>query len=153
MDDLRELYQDLILDHGKNPRNFRAITGPHREALGHNPLCGDRLVLHLTLDESDVVTDIAFQGTGCAISIASASIMTEMLKGRTRDEAEKLFTAFHAACTGGGQQMPGDVDADDRARIAALAGVRHYPVRVKCATLAWHSMQAALKGDEKISTE
>ena len=152
--DLRDLYQDLILDHGKKPRNFRVPEAANREALGHNPLCGDRLVLYVTLDPDGVIRDAAFQGSGCAISMASASMMTEMLKGKSRREAETLFAAMHDACTGHGLENAA-IDADDAERIKALAGVRHYPMRVKCATLPWHTLQAALgeDGARKVSTE
>ncbi len=153
-DDLRDLYQDLILDHGKHPRNFRVLDGANREALGHNPLCGDRLVLSLKVDADNVVRDAAFQGSGCAISTASASMMTEMLKGRSVAEVEKLFDYFHALCTGATPSAEG-VAADDVERLNALAGVRHYPVRVKCATLAWHTLRNALvpSDEKKASTE
>ncbi len=151
-DDLRDLYQDLILDHGKHPRNFRVIDGANREALGHNPLCGDKLNLYLTIDSNNVIQDIGFQGSGCAISVASASMMTEMLKGKTLDEAAKLFTYMHSSCTGQAAPETGlNEDAIDR--IKALAGVRDYPIRVKCATLAWHTFQSALKNKKKASTE
>jgi nitrogen fixation protein NifU and related proteins len=145
--DLRDLYQDLILDHGKKPRNFRCPPTHNRESLGHNPVCGDKLVLYLTVDASDKIEDAAFQGTGCAISLASASMMTEMVKGRSRDEAERLFSYFHALCTGGAPTAM--IDATDQERLQALAGVRHFPVRVKCATLAWHTMQNALAANEE----
>lgn len=151
--DLRDLYQDLILDHGRHPRNFRHPDNANREALGHNPLCGDRLILFLTLDKQGKIADAAFQGTGCAISVASASMMTEMLKGKTREQAETLFRYFHAACTGDDSHPPADIDEDDRDRLQALAGVRNFPVRVKCATLAWHTLEAALRGEDRISTE
>ncbi|HUY69346.1 MAG TPA: SUF system NifU family Fe-S cluster assembly protein [Alphaproteobacteria bacterium] len=150
--DLRDLYQDLILDHGKHPRNFRVLPQANREALGHNPLCGDRLTLYLTVGADGIIKDAAFQGSGCAISVASASMMTEMLKGRTIEEAQKLFAYLHASCTG----LEADaavIAEDDRGRLQALAGVRHYPMRVKCATLAWHTLQAALKNEQKVSTE
>jgi len=150
--DLRDLYQDLILDHGKHPRNFHKPDASNREALGHNPLCGDRLMLYLTVDDQDVIRDAAFQGSGCAISVASASMMTEMLKGKTLAETEALFTYMHDSCTG----VASSADAiaeDDADRVQALAGVRHYPMRVKCATLPWHTMQAALKNATKASTE
>ena len=149
---LRDLYQDLILDHGKRPRNFHAIEGANCEALGHNPLCGDKLTLYVTLDDKGVIRDAAFQGSGCAISVASASMMTEMLKGKTVAESQKLFDYVHNLCTGKPADATGlDEDAVDR--IQALAGVRDYPVRVKCATLAWHTLQAALKNEKKVSTE
>jgi len=150
--DLRDLYQDLILDHGKRPHNFRTIPGANREALGHNPLCGDRLMLYLAVDADGTIKDAAFQGSGCAISTASASMMTDMLKGKTPDEAERLFTYLHAACTGHLAQAEGLVD-DDVDRLNALAGVKHYPMRVKCATLPWHTLQAALQNAQKASTE
>lgn len=151
-DDLRELYQELILDHGKRPRNFRKPDHHTHEALGHNPLCGDRLVLYVTLDAQGIVTDVAFQGTGCAISTASASIMTETLKGKSKTEAEKLFAYMHAACTGD-PGLAAAVAEDDALRLNALGGVRQFPVRVKCATLAWHTLRAALDGQHTISTE
>jgi nitrogen fixation NifU-like protein len=151
-EDLRDLYQDLILDHSKHPRNFRVLEGANHEALGHNPLCGDRLMLFLTVDNGDVIRDVSFQGSGCAISVASASMMTDMLKGKTLDEANTLFNYMHAACTGPAPKT-GGIAEDDSDRIQALAGVRHYPMRVKCATLAWHTMQAALKNEKKVTTE
>ena len=151
--DLRDLYQDLILDHGKHPRNFRALPSANKEALGHNPLCGDRLTLALTVDANEVIQDAAFQGSGCAISTASASMMTEMLKGRSLAQTEELFRYFHALCTD--EPLPAvTLDEDDHARLQSLAGVRHYPMRVKCATLAWHTLQAALNPAEgDVSTE
>lgn len=151
--DLRDLYQDLILDHGKHPRNFHTLPQANREALGHNPLCGDRLMLYLTVDDQNIIKDAAFQGSGCAISVASASMMTEMLKGRKIAEAEKLFGYLHASCTGTDSIAPAGINEDDVERLKALGGVRHYPMRVKCATLAWHTMQAALKNEQKASTE
>jgi nitrogen fixation protein NifU and related proteins len=150
--DLRDLYQDLILDHSKHPHNFRALADANHEALGHNPLCGDRLSLHLKVDAEGVIQDVGFQGSGCAISVASASMMTDMLKGRNLAEAKDLFDFVHAACTGENAPHIRMAD-DDRERLQALAGVRHYPMRVKCATLAWHTMQAALKNEKKVSTE
>lgn len=154
LDDLRDLYQDLILDHGKNPRNFRVVDGANREALGHNPLCGDRLALYLTVDDAGVIREAGFQGSGCAISVASASMMTGILIGKTIEQANALFDAMHAACTGqGSSSPPSGISAEDLERLQALAGVRHYPMRVKCATLAWHTMQAAVKNEKKVSTE
>jgi nitrogen fixation NifU-like protein len=150
--DLRDLYQDLILDHGKRPRNFRVLPGANHEALGHNPLCGDRLMLYLTGGADNIIQDVAFQGSGCAISVASASMMTEMLKGKTLSEAETLFHYMHGSCTGE-NVVATNVKDDDADRVRALAGVRHYPMRVKCATLAWHTMQAALKNEKKVTTE
>ncbi|MGE3623510.1 MAG: Fe-S cluster assembly sulfur transfer protein SufU [Bdellovibrionales bacterium] len=150
--DLRDLYQDLILDHGKHPRNFTTLPQANREALGHNPLCGDRLVLYLDVDDQGIIRNAAFQGSGCAISVASASMMTEILKGKSAAEAEKLFHYLHGACTGAEAPSAGLAE-DDLDRLKALGGVRHYPMRVKCATLAWHTMQAAMKNEQKVSTE
>jgi nitrogen fixation NifU-like protein len=151
-DDLRDLYQDLILDHGKRPRNFRAAPEANHEALGHNPLCGDKINLYVTVDDKGMIEDVAFQGSGCAISVASASMMTEMLRGKSTAEAMRLFDYLHNSCTGKSADAAGlDEDAVDR--IKALAGVRDYPIRVKCATLAWHTLQAALAKEKKVSTE
>lgn len=154
--ELRELYQDLILDHGKSPRNFHAVDKPTCEAVGHNPLCGDQLVLYLTLDEDGLISEAAFQGEGCAISMASASMMTEMLTGKTQEEATKLWAYFEAICKGAENEVaPDDLDEDDVDRLAALSGVKKYPIRVKCATLAWRTMEAAFNPASKheISTE
>jgi nitrogen fixation NifU-like protein len=151
-DDLRDLYQDLILDHGKKPRNFRALPTANHEALGHNPLCGDKISLYVSVDDKGIIQDVAFQGSGCAISVASASMMTEMLKGKSLAESENLFSYLHNSCTGKPADEAGlDEDAIDH--IKALSGVRDYPIRVKCATLAWHTLQAALKNEKKVSTE
>ena len=150
MSDLRDLYQEVILDHNKRPRNFGALEHPSRTARGHNPLCGDRLTLYLTL-EGDKIADVAFEGTGCAISKASASLMTEAIKGRTVSEAEALFKRFHEVVT-----APGDapVDTAGLGKLAVFAGVREYPARVKCASLAWHTLNAALeRSDATVQTE
>ena len=147
-DALRELYQEVILDHTKSPRNFREIENASHDAKGHNPLCGDRLALYVVVEDG-VIRDIAFKGAGCAISTASASMMTEALKGKTEAEAEALFGAFHGVVTG-----KDDVNDDELGKLAVFAGVRDYPVRVKCATLAWHTFNAALaKKEEAVSTE
>lgn len=156
-DDLRDLYQDLILDHGKHPRNFHAIEHAHCEAVGHNPLCGDKLVLYLTVGENGLIVDAAFQGSGCAISVASASMMTEMLIGKTADAARRLWDYFKSLTTGSAFD-PAEaerLDEDDVARLQALAGVRQYPMRVKCATLAWRTLEAALDpaAAKKVGTE
>jgi nitrogen fixation NifU-like protein len=149
MADLRELYQTTILDHNKQPRNFRVPAGANREAAGHNPLCGDRVTVHLQL-EGGVVKDVGFQGAGCAISTASASLMTQAVKGRSLAEVEKIFDAFHELLT----SSPQRVDEGRVGKLAVLAGVREYPVRVKCATLAWHTLRAALAGKhEPVRTE
>jgi len=150
MSDLRELYQEVILDHNKRPRNFRAIEHPTRTAKGHNPLCGDRLTLYLTLD-GDQIADVAFEGSGCAISKASASLMTEALKGKTIAQAEALFERFHDVVTSPGD-MP--VNTDGLGKLAVFAGVREFPARVKCASLAWHTLKAAVATpDAVVSTE
>ena len=151
LDELRELYQEVILDHGKDPRNFRKPDNSNREATGNNPLCGDQLVIYLSVDEKEIVQDAAFLGNGCAISMASASMMTEIVQGKTRAEAEILFQRFHAMCTSD-EEVKFD-DDEDVERLMVLSGVRQFPVRVKCATLAWHTMDAALKGASEISTE
>ncbi len=145
MMDLRDLYQDIILDHGKNPRNFRVIDPATHSAKGHNPLCGDRVTIFLTLD-GDRIRDVAFQGNGCAISTASCSIMSEILKDKTLAEAHLLFAAFHAMVTGGEPDAIPAALEDDFDRLAPLAGVKEYPARVKCATLSWHAFEAAIKG-------
>jgi len=142
--DPRELYQDIILDHGRHPRNFRKIESPSHLAHGHNPLCGDRVTVYVTL-AGDRIADVSFEGRGCAISTASASLMTEILKGKTLKEAEALFASFRASVTGeGAAQVPPDLE-DDLERLEPLKGVKDYPARVKCATLAWHAFEAALK--------
>ena len=148
MDELRELYQEVILDHGKHPRNFRHPSNANREAKGHNPMCGDTVTVYLSLNEKDVIQDAAFQGRGCAISMASASMMTEILKGKTVAEAKKLFDGFQAMCTKDGVDISDDpsVEADDAEKLQVLSGVREFPVRVKCATLAWHTMNNAVAG-------
>ncbi|MGH9322999.1 MAG: Fe-S cluster assembly sulfur transfer protein SufU [Vicinamibacteria bacterium] len=150
MDDaVRELYQEVILDHSKNPRNFRVPAGASRQAKGHNPLCGDRLTLFLEV-EGGVVKSVGFQGAGCAISTASASMMTDAIKGKTEAEAEEVFAVFHDLVTG----KPGPRDTEKLGKLAVFAGVRDYPVRVKCATLAWHTLRAALaQQEEAVSTE
>ena len=156
-DDLRDLYQDVILDHGKRPRNFRRIADANCQAHGNNPICGDMLVVYLAVDDGGVIQDAAFQGKGCAISVASASMMTEILKGKTVGEAEKLFTCFHAMCTKDGvdAKICANADQDTIDRLSMLSGVKEFPVRVKCATLAWHTMHAAVasNGQKEVSTE
>jgi len=148
--ELRELYQEVILDHSKRPRNLREIAGG-RKADGVNPLCGDKATIYLALD-GDVVKDASFVGKGCSISTASASMMTEILKGKTRAQAEALFERFHALITGD-PSKPGTGGAD-MGKLAVFSGVCEFPVRVKCASLPWHTMKAALEGaDEKVSTE
>jgi nitrogen fixation NifU-like protein len=144
--DLRDLYQDIILDHGRRPRNFRAIEHPTHKAQGHNPLCGDRVTVYLDL-AGDRIADISFEGRGCAISTAAASLMTEVLKGRTVAEANELFAKFRARVTGDAEPPLAEPLVADMERLEPLTGVRAYPARVKCATLSWHALEAALNGD------
>ena len=151
MPDLRALYQEVILDHSKKPRNYRVLEGADYHAEGYNPLCGDRITNYLKL-ENDRISDVAFQGSGCAISTSSASILTETVKGKTLAEADALFEKFHALVTGEGNgNQAGDASLG---KLAVFSGVAEFPVRVKCATLAWHTLRSALKGEEKtVSTE
>ncbi len=148
-EDLRDLYQEVIFDHNRNPRNFRVMDNADRKVEGFNPLCGDRLTLFLKMD-GDTITDASFQGSGCAISTASVSLMTEIIKGKTETEAETLFKTFHEMTTG----KDPDIQLEAVGKLAVLAGVRDYPARVKCATLAWHTLDAALKNESQaVSTE
>jgi nitrogen fixation NifU-like protein len=150
MSDLRELYQQVILDHNKKPRNFQKLEGANRAAEGHNPLCGDQITVYLQFQD-DVIRNIGFQGSGCAISKASASMMTDSVKGKTKDEAQLLFEKFHGLVTGEGNKGG---DPGDLGKLAVFSGVSEFPVRVKCATLAWHTLRAALEGKgETVSTE
>ncbi len=147
--ELRELYQEVILDHSKSPKNFKELDDASHQSQGHNPLCGDRLTLYLSVVDG-VIKDIGFKGAGCAISTASASMMTEALKGKTEAEVDAIFGAFHDLVTG----KVAEADADILGKLAVFGGVRDYPVRVKCATLAWHTLRAALaKAEEAVSTE
>lgn len=148
--DLRDLYQEMILDHGKRPRNFRELPDATAKAEGYNPICGDRETVYLQV-EGDSLKDLSFQGSGCAISTASASMMTEGLKGKTKPEAEALFTKFHDLLTGENESRG---SGPELGKLKVFSGVREYPVRIKCATLPWHTMRAALKGEGgTISTE
>jgi nitrogen fixation NifU-like protein len=142
--DPRELYQDIILDHGRRPRNFHGMEHPSHFANGHNPLCGDRITIYVKL-AGDRIEDVSFEGRGCAISTASASLMTEILKGKTLAEAEQLFRSFHAEVTGGTEPEVPEALEEDLERLTPLTGVKAYPARVKCATLAWHAFEAAVK--------
>jgi nitrogen fixation NifU-like protein len=151
MSELSDLYQEIILDHYRHPRHFGPLPEADREAEGHNPLCGDRIKVYLALD-GDRVTDVRFEGSGCAISTASASLMTEALVGKTVAEIEELFAAFHSMLTDKDELDPGL--GSGLGKLAALSGVRRYPVRVKCATLAWHTLRAALEDRQApVSTE
>jgi len=142
MEELRELYQATILDHNKKPRNFRVVDDANRRADGNNPLCGDKLTVYIEVDDDDRVVDVGFQGSGCAISTASASLMTDFVKGKSREEIERMFERFHELVT-----SPPDVPAEteDLGKLAVFSGVREYPMRVKCATLSWHTLRAALE--------
>ena len=144
-DSLRELYQEVILDHSRHPRNFGTLEGATNTAKGHNPLCGDRVTVYLVVDKDDRIASIKFEGKGCAISQASASMMTDMLVGRTTAEAEKLMGGFLHLVKG---ENADDLDADDRERLEVMGGISAFPMRVKCATLAWHTMKSALEGGD-----
>lgn len=154
-DALRDLYQEVILDHGKHPRNHRHPPEANRSARGYNPLCGDQVTVYLAADDSGCIQDVAFEGQGCAISIASASMMTEVLRGKTETEARRLFDDFHRLCTENDFTLDQAKAEDQEAleRLQVLSGVREFPVRVKCATLAWHAMTSALSGGGEATTE
>lgn len=149
MSELSELYQETILEHNKNPRNFREIEGADRTADGNNPLCGDALRVYVDLD-GDTVKDVAFKGSGCAISKASASMMTQVVKGKSKDDAEKLFDEFHRMVTGG---LDVETEENHLGKLKIFAGVLEFPARVKCASLSWHTLHAALHGEEVVTTE
>ncbi len=149
MPDLRELYQEVILEHSKTPRNYRTLPAANHKAEGFNPLCGDHFTVYLNL-EGDTIRDVSFEGSGCAISKASASMMTQALKGKSRAEADAIFERFHKLVTGHAESN----GTEALGKLAAFSGVSEFPVRVKCATLAWHTLQAALKDQqEAVSTE
>ena len=148
MSDMRELYQEVILDHHKHPRNFGRLANANRRAEGFNPLCGDRVTVYALVDGSDL-KDLSFEGSGCAICMASASVMTDSLMGKSVDEADRMFVEFHDLVTGESAQTP---DLDALGKLAVFMGVREFPVRVKCATLPWHALRAALKDSEKAVT-
>ena len=148
--ELRELYQQVILDHNKSPRNYHVMEHPTQDAEGFNPLCGDRLHIYLFVEDR-VVKDVSFQGSGCAISKASASLMTSMIKGKTKEEAEKIFEKFHDLITG---KLGEQISIDELGKLAVFEGVKEFPVRIKCASLAWHTMKSALnKEGSKVTTE
>jgi nitrogen fixation NifU-like protein len=147
MSDLNELYQEVILDHNRRPRNYRRLEGASHHAEGYNPLCGDRVTVFVQID-GDRIADVAFEGSGCAISKASASLMTDRVKGATVAEARDLFERFHRMVT-----TPADEAVEELGKLSALAGVREFPVRVKCASLAWHTLKAAMDREAKVSTE
>ncbi len=149
MSELEELYQEIIMEHSRTPRNFKQVPGANRSANGFNPFCGDNITLYVK-EADGVVADVGFQGSGCAISRASASMMTESIKGKTSEQAEKIFDAFHDMLTAG---PSGEYDVDALGDLEALAGVSEFPTRVKCATLSWHALKGALNGQEEVSTE
>lgn len=150
MPELRDLYQEVILEHSKAPRNFHGLRNANHHAEGFNPLCGDRLTVYVDLD-GEAIRDISFQGSGCAISKASASMMTQSVKGRTKQEVDALFDSFRRLVTG---QLKDEIGSAELGKLAAFSGVSEYPARVKCATLPWHTLRAALQGDrETVSTE
>ena len=149
MSDLRELYQQVILDHNRNPRNFKELPNATAKVEGYNPLCGDHYTVFVSLD-GDVIREVSFTGSGCAISKASASVMSSTVKGKSRDEANRLFDTFHRLVTGDSSGL----DAADLGRLAAFSGVSEFPARVKCATLAWHTLRNALEGtNQTVTTE
>ena len=149
MSELSDLYQQVILDHNKKPRNFRKLEPASHTAEGFNPLCGDHLNVYVNLD-GDEVKEVAFEGNGCAISKASASMMTQAVKGKNKQHAEQLFNEFHAMVTGG---LDEETEANKLGNLKIFAGVRDFPVRVKCATLPWHTLRAALNNEQTVSTE
>jgi nitrogen fixation NifU-like protein len=149
LSDLRELYQQVILDHNKNPRNFHELPEADRKVEGYNPLCGDHYTVFVRFDDQNIA-EVSFTGSGCAISKASASVMSSTVKGKSKEEAEQLFETFHRLVTGEGSSL----SEADLGRLAAFSGVSEFPARVKCATLAWHTLRTALEGrDEKVTTE
>jgi nitrogen fixation NifU-like protein len=149
MSELSELYQQVILDHNKKPRNFRRLENANHTADGYNPLCGDQLTIYLDL-ENDLVKDVGFKGSGCAISKAAASMMTQAVKGKSKEQVENLFNEFHQMVTG---ELNEETEANSLGNLKIFAGVREFPVRVKCATLPWHTLHAALNKEHQVSTE
>ena len=152
MNELQDLYQEVIFDHNRNPRHFKKVEDANRKAEGFNPLCGDKLTLYLKIDDDGIITDVGFEGAGCAISVASASLMTDALIGKTEEDAKALFSNFHGMMMEEGE----GADAQQLGKLGVLSGVKEFPMRVKCATLAWHTLQSALKEGEHnptISTE
>ena len=149
MSELSDLYQEVILEHNKNPRNFREIEDADQTADRKNPLCGDALRVYVSMD-GDKIADVSFKGSGCAISKASASMMTQAVKGKTRDEAETIFNEFHEMVTGG---LDIETDENTLGKLKIFAGVLEFPARVKCASLSWHTLHAALAGDDAVTTE
>ena len=152
--DLKELYQDIILEHGKSPRNFGKCAGHSHEAKGHNPLCGDQVQVYLKLNNKQKVEDLTFEGSGCAISIASTSIMTELVKGKSFNSAKIIVDEFLNMIKSGSKIKANDLTEDQKIKIMSLSGVKQYPMRVKCATLSWHTLISAMQGEKKdVNTE
>ena len=152
--DLKDLYQEIILDHGKNPRNLRKTENFNKDAKGHNPLCGDKVHLFLKLDENKNVNDISFEGEGCAISMASASIMTDLMKGKTKKEAKEIIEKFLDMIKEKDDINTNLLEEDEKTKLMSLGGVKNYPMRVKCATLSWHALSSALDDFQKdVKTE
>ena len=151
---LKELYQEIILDHGKNPRNLRRTENFNKDAKGHNPLCGDKVHVYLKLNENKKVEDISFEGQGCAISMASASIMTDLVKGKEEFEVKEIVNDFLGMIKEKDQLNSNILNEDDKTKLMCLSGVKQYPMRVKCATLSWHTLTTAIdKSQEEINTE
>ena len=152
--DLKELYQDIILEHGKSPRNFGKCNNHNHEAKGYNPLCGDQVQVYLKINEKKYVEDLTFEGSGCAISIASTSIMTELVKGKSFEVAKKIIDDFLNMIKTGSEMKSKDLNEDQKIKIMSLSGVKQYPMRVKCATLSWHTLVSALDGKkQEVNTE
>ena len=152
--DLKQLYQDIILDHGKSPRNFGKCIGYNSDAKGYNPLCGDLVQIYLKLDSKKRVEDVTFEGSGCAISMASASIMTDLVKGKSYEVAKKIIDSFLNMIKNSTEMESDDLNDDQKTKIMSLSGVKQFPMRVKCATLSWHTLTSAIEGKkEEINTE
>ena len=152
--DLKDLYQEIILDHGKNPRNLKKSDNFNKDAKGHNPLCGDKVHIYLKVDENNKISDIAFEGSGCAISMASASIMTDLIKGKSDNEAKEIIEDFLGMIKENPELKNNILKEDDKTKLMCLSGVKQYPMRVKCATLSWHTLVSAMENDGKeITTE
>ena len=152
--DLKQLYQDIILEHGKSPRNLGKCEGYSHEAKGYNPLCGDKVHVYLKLDNGKIVEGLTFEGEGCAISLASASIMTELVKGKSFDEAKDIMNAFLKMIKNTSEIQSNHLDEDQKTKLMSLSGVKQFPMRVKCATLSWHTLVSAMEGKKKeVNTE
>ena len=152
--DLKELYQDIILEHGKSPRNFGKCDGYNHEAKGYNPLCGDQVQVYLKISKNQKVEELTFEGSGCAISIASTSLMTELVKGKSLDTATRIINEFLNMIKSGSEIKTKDLNEDQKTKIMSLSGVKQYPMRVKCATLSWHTLVSAMNGKKKeVNTE